>query len=169
MQLSEFDYILPAQQIAQYPLKSRDASRMLVLDRASGSDQDRLFADLPGLLRGDELIVVNNARVIPARLLGRRVKPAALDGIKESPPAEGEIEMLLSRQLDDVTWEALVRPGKKLHVGHRVEFGGELTAEVIAHGNQGQRAQIGNQACQRAADIVGKAGGQRRVNSRGIM
>ena len=139
MQLSEFDYILPGQQIAQYPLKSRDASRMLVLDRASGSDQDRLFADLPGLLRGDELIVVNNARVIPARLLGRRVKPAALDGIKESPPAEGEIEMLLSRQLDDVTWEALVRPGKKLHVGHRVEFGGELTAEVIAHGNQGQR------------------------------
>ena len=140
MQLSEFDYVLPGQQIAQYPLKSRDASRMLVLDRASGVDDDRFFADLPGLLRGDELIVVNNARVIPARLLGRRVKGTAVEGIKESAPTDGEIEILLSRQLDDFTWEALVRPGKKLHVGQRVQFGGgELEAEVIAHGNQGQR------------------------------
>jgi S-adenosylmethionine:tRNA ribosyltransferase-isomerase len=140
MQLSEFDYALPGQQIAQYPLKSRDASRMLVLDRASGGDKDGFFADLPGLLRGDELIVVNNARVIPARLLGRRVKEAAVDDLKESSPADGEIEILLSRQLDDVTWEALARPGKKLHVGQRVQFGaGEFEAEVIAHGNQGQR------------------------------
>src|ERR1700686_4996805 len=91
MELSEFDYVLPAEQIAQHPLKSRDASRMLVLDRASGSDEDRFFADLPGLLRGDELIVVNNARVIPARLLGRRVKATAADGAKESSPADSEI------------------------------------------------------------------------------
>src|ERR1700731_2395016 len=140
MQLSEFDYVLPAQQIAQHPLESRDASRMLVLDRVSGVDDDRFFADLPGLLRGDELIVVNNARVIPARLLGRRVKGTAVEGIKESAPTDGEIEILLSRQLDDFTWEALVRPGKKLHVGQRVQFGGgELEAEVVAHGNQGQR------------------------------
>ena len=141
MQLSEFDYVLPGEQIAQHPLKSRDASRMLVLDRDSGVDEDRLFAELPGLLRGDELIVVNNARVIPARLLGRRVKAAARDGAKkEASPAEGEIEILLSRQLDDETWEALVRPGKKLHIGQRMQFGvGELEAEVIAHGNQGQR------------------------------
>ena len=141
MRLSEFDYVLPAQQIAQHPLKNRDASRMLVLDRDSRVDEDRLFADLPGLLHGDELIVVNNARVIPARLLGRRVKATARDGAKkEASPAEGEIEILLSRQLDDDTWEALVRPGKKLHVGQRVQFGaGELEAEVIAHGNQGQR------------------------------
>jgi S-adenosylmethionine:tRNA ribosyltransferase-isomerase len=139
MKLSEFDYVLPAQQIAQYPLKSRDASRMLVLDRAAGGDEDRFFSDLPDLLRGDELVVVNNARVIPARLLGRRLKATAMHGIKESASAEGEIEVLLSHQLDDVTWEALVRPGKKLHVGQRVQFGGELKAEVIAHGNQGQR------------------------------
>jgi S-adenosylmethionine:tRNA ribosyltransferase-isomerase len=140
MKLSEFDYALPAQQIAQYPLKSRDASRMLVLDRASSGDEDRFFADLPGLLRGDELIVVNNARVIPARLLGRPVKATAVDGAKESSPADGEIEILLARQLDGSTWKALVRPGKKLHVGQRVQFsGGELEAEVIAHGDQGQR------------------------------
>src|ERR1700719_1249323 len=140
MQLSEFDYLLPSQQIAQHPLERRDASRMLVLDRETGAHEDRSFADLSGLLRGDELIVVNNARVIPARLLGRRVKATAADGAKESSPADSEIEILLSRQLDDTTWEALVRPGKKVHVGQRVQFGeGELEAEVIAHGNQGQR------------------------------
>jgi S-adenosylmethionine:tRNA ribosyltransferase-isomerase len=139
MQLSEFDYLLPAQQIAQHPLENRDASRMLVVDRVSGADEDRFFADLSGLLRGDEVIVVNNTRVIPARLLGRRVNPMA-DGLTQSSPADGDIEILLSRQLDDATWEALVRPGKKLHVGQRVQFGeGELEAEVIAHGNQGQR------------------------------
>jgi S-adenosylmethionine:tRNA ribosyltransferase-isomerase len=139
MQLSEFDYILPVQQIAQHPLENRDVSRMLVLDRGLAVDEDRLFLDLPGLLRGDEVLVVNNTRVIPARLLGRRVRPMA-DGLTQSSPAEGEIEILLSRQLDDATWEALVRPGRKLHVGQRVQFGGgELEAEVIAHGDQGQR------------------------------
>src|ERR1700733_2754940 len=140
MQLSEFDYFLPTQQIAQHPLKSRDASRMLLLDRGTRADEDRVFADLPGLLRGDELIVVNNARVIHARLLGRRVKPAAMGGSRESSLADNEIEILLSRQLDDVTWEALVRPGRRIHVGQRVRFGGgELEAEIIAHGNHGQR------------------------------
>jgi S-adenosylmethionine:tRNA ribosyltransferase-isomerase len=140
MQLSDFDYDLPAEQIAQHPLKSRDASRMLVLDHVSGAQEGRVFADLPGLLRGDELIVVNNTRVIPARLLGQRVKAIAVDGSAHSSGSDGEIEILLSRQLDDATWEALVRPGKKIHVGQRVQFGGgELEAEVIAHGNQGLR------------------------------
>jgi S-adenosylmethionine:tRNA ribosyltransferase-isomerase len=139
MKLSEFDYVLPAEQIAQHPLENRDASRMLVLDRGSDVDEDRSFADLPGLLRGDELMVVNNAKVIPARLLGRRVKPMA-DGLTQSSSADTEIEILLSREVSEATWEALVRPGKKLHVGQRVQFGGgELEAEVIAHGDQGQR------------------------------
>jgi len=139
MQLSDFDYVLPSQQIAQRPLENRDASRMLVLDHGSGVDEDRFFAELPGLLRGDEVIVVNNTRVIPARLLGRRGKPIP-DGLSQSSPADGEIEILLAHEVDDVTWEALVRPGKKLHVGQRVQFGGgELEAEVIAHGKQGQR------------------------------
>ena len=139
MKLSEFDYLLPAQQIAQHALENRDASRMLVLDRGSGMEEDRFFTDLPGLLRGDELIVVNNAKVIPARLLGRRGKLMA-DGLTQLSPADGEIEVLLSHQLDDATWEALVRPGKKLPVGQRVQFGGgELEAEVIARGDQGQR------------------------------
>jgi S-adenosylmethionine:tRNA ribosyltransferase-isomerase len=140
MQLSEFDYVLPSQQVAQHPLTDRDASRMLVLDHVAGNYEDRFFAELPGLLRGDELVVVNNTRVIPARLLGRRVMAIAVAGSTQPSQAEAEIEVLLSHQVDDSTWEALVRPGKKLRVGQRLRFGGgELEAEVIAHGNQGQR------------------------------
>jgi S-adenosylmethionine:tRNA ribosyltransferase-isomerase len=140
MQLSEFDYVLPAQQIAQHPLESRDAARMLMLDYVAGNYEDRFFADLPGLLRGDELVIVNNTRVIPARLLGRRVKAIAVAGSTQPSPAEAEIEVLLSHQVDDSTWEALVRPGKKLRVGQRLRFGGgELEAEIIAHGNEGMR------------------------------
>lgn len=138
MKLSDFDYVLPAGQIAQRPLESRDASRMLLVDRAAASHEDLMFRDFPSLLRGGELIVVNNVRVIPARLLGRRVKPrsgAAEQGLLE----ESEIEVLLSRQLDAMTWEALVRPGRKMHVGQRVQFGGDLEAEVVGRGEHGQR------------------------------
>ena len=140
MQLSDFDYALPPGQIAQRPLESRDASRMLVVDRAAASNEDRVFRDFPSLLRGDELIVVNNARVIPARLLGRRMKPMTGGGAEQTLVEDGEIEVLLSRQLDPTTWEALVRPGRKMHVGQRVQFGdGDLEAEVVAHADHGQR------------------------------
>jgi S-adenosylmethionine:tRNA ribosyltransferase-isomerase len=139
MKLSDFDYLLPAGQIAQRPLQSRDASRMLLVEHAAASDEDRMFRDFPGLLRGDELLVVNNARVIPARLLGRRVKALA-GGAAQTLLEESEIEVFLSRQLDGTTWEALVRPGRKMHVGQRVWFGdGALEAEVVAHGDHGQR------------------------------
>jgi len=138
MKLSDFDYVLTAAQIAQRPLENRDASRMLLVKRTAAPDEDRMFRDFPDLLRGDELMVVNNARVIPARLLGRRETQA---GDTEQTSSEaGEIEVLLSRQLDAVTWEALVRPGRKMHVGQRVQFGdGDLEAEVVAHGDHGQR------------------------------
>ena len=139
MKLSDFDYALPPGQIAQRPLQSRDASRMLLVDRAAASDEHRMFREFPGILRGDELLVVNNARVIPARLLGRRVKALAGES-KQTLLEEGEIEVFLSRQLDAATWEALVRPGRKMHVGQRVEFGdGDLEAEVVGHGDHGQR------------------------------
>jgi S-adenosylmethionine:tRNA ribosyltransferase-isomerase len=139
MKLSDFDYLLPAGQIAQRPLQSRDASRMLLVERSANSVEDRMFRDFPSLLRGDELLVVNNARVIPARLLGRREKALA-GGAEQTLLEEGEIEVFLSRQLDATTWEALVRPGRKMHVGQRVQFGnGDLEAEVVAHGDHGQR------------------------------
>jgi S-adenosylmethionine:tRNA ribosyltransferase-isomerase len=140
MLLSDFDFLLPAEQIAQRPLATRDASRMLVLQRRSGQFAERSFADIAALLRGDELLVVNNAQVIPARLRGRRIETSTPISNEQSPVAGAEIEVLLARQIDAVTWEALVRPGRKMHVGQRVQFGnGDLQAEVIAHGDHGQR------------------------------
>src|SRR5271168_2755108 len=113
MRLEDLDYHLPASQIAQKPLDRRDASRLLLLSRSNGALKDQLFANLPDLVRGDELIVLNNTRVIPARLFGRRA------GVHAQPPSmttrqehlTGNIEVFLTRQVDPQTWEALVRPG----------------------------------------------------------
>jgi S-adenosylmethionine:tRNA ribosyltransferase-isomerase len=144
MNLSELNFDLPPERIAQRPLEKRDASRMLLLDRASGQWEDRQFCEFPDLLRGDELIVINNARVLPARLFGRRA------GIHAEPPGahsatrhkhlQAPIEVLLVRQLEPDAWETLVRPGRKIPVGERIVFGeGELDALVEARGEYGLR------------------------------
>lgn len=145
MRLSELDYELPPERIAQRPIEERDASRMLLLDRRTGSWEDRAFREFPALLRGDELLVVNNTRVIPARLLGRRA------GVRSGPPArtgkarteflQSPIEVMLLRRLGDEAWEALVRPGRKIGVGENIHFGeaGELQAEVEWRGEFGLR------------------------------
>src|SRR6266581_3459638 len=139
MRLADFNYELPPGSIAQRPLDQRDASRMLILDRARQDWEDSAFRSLPDRLRGDELIVVNNARVIPARLLGRRVgvragKIGRNSRIKREF-LSSEIEVLLTRQVSSEEWEALVRPGRKMQLGERVYFGaGELFAEVIGRG-----------------------------------
>ena len=117
---------------------------MLILDREKQTWEDSSFRSLPDLLRGDELIVVNNARVIPARLFGRR------EGVRSEKPGHNrraareflssQIEVLLTRQVAPQEWEALVRPGRKMRVGERVDFGdGELSAEVIGRGEYGLR------------------------------
>src|SRR5467141_2743200 len=142
MRLDELDYRLPREQIAQRPLDRRDASRLLFMDRSSGVFKDRLFTEFPTLLRGDELLVFNNARVIPARLFGRRT------GVHAQPPSRatraehltGKVEIFLTREIDSETWEVLVRPGRKMQVGERVFFGeGELEAEVLSRGQLGMR------------------------------
>src|ERR1700730_15986835 len=142
MRLDELDYDLPAEQIAQRPLQRRDSSRLLAMDRATGKVADRMFAELPGLLRGDELLVLNNARVIPARLFGRRV------GVFSDSPSRatrreyltGVVEVFLARRVGHETWESPVRPGRKMKTGERVVFGeGELEAEIIARGEFGLR------------------------------
>lgn len=142
MQIADFDYQLPPERIAQRPLPQRDASRLLLLDRATGRVSDSLFAQFPEILTGDELLVFNNARVIPARLFGKRA------GIHSQPPSRatarehlsGTVEVLLTRQISSDTWEALVRPGRKLPVGERIIFGtGELEAEIVMRGELGLR------------------------------
>jgi S-adenosylmethionine:tRNA ribosyltransferase-isomerase len=144
MRLSDFQFDLPSDLIAQQPLPQRDASRMLILDRQSQSWEDSAFHALPDLLRGNELIVVNNARVIPARLFGRRQGVGSEKPGHSGPTARqfltSEIEVLLTRQVAPDEWEALVRPGRKIRVGERVEFGdGELSAEVLSRGEYGLR------------------------------
>ena len=144
MNISEFDYELPPGQIAQHPLEKRDDSRMLLLDRATGAWQDRCFRELPELLRGDEFIVVNNTRVLPARLFGHRM------GIRSDRPGrhnperaqflQAPIEVLLVRQVGADTWETLVRPGRKIPLGERIVFGeGELEGIVQGRGDYGLR------------------------------
>jgi S-adenosylmethionine:tRNA ribosyltransferase-isomerase len=144
MLLTELDYNLPPERIAQRPLDERDASRMLLLDRRTGAWEDRAFRELPELVRGDELIVVNNARVIPARLLGRRVGvhsgPHGKSGKTSSEFLQSEIEVLLVRRLEANVWEGLVRPGRKVGVGEKIVFGdGALEAEVEARSEYGIR------------------------------
>ena len=129
MRVDELDYQLPEDRIAQRPLAERSGSRLLLLDRSGGSWEDRQFAELPPLLRGDELLVFNNARVIPARLFGRRV------GVHSQHPSRktarenltGTVEVFLIRRLEEDRWEALVRPGRKMQVGERVSFGSRRT------------------------------------------
>jgi S-adenosylmethionine:tRNA ribosyltransferase-isomerase len=142
MRLDELDYLLPEDLIAQRPLEKRDASRMLVLDRNTGALEDSSFTRFPDFLRGDELLVFNNARVIPARLFGKRA------GVHSQKPSRktasehltGNVEVFLTRKLDPDTWEALVRPGRKMQVGERVIFGnGELEAEIVGRGELGIR------------------------------
>jgi S-adenosylmethionine:tRNA ribosyltransferase-isomerase len=142
MRLDELDYHLPSSQIAQRPLDRRDASRLLSLRCDTGEIGDYVFAQLPALLRGDELLVLNNTRVIPARLFGRRAGSYSRRPSKASRSEHptGKIEVLLLRQTAPDTWEALVRPGRKLPKGERVLFGeGELEAEILAHGEFGLR------------------------------
>jgi len=142
MRLDELDYHLPREQIAQRPLARRDASRLLFLDRSSGVFEDRLFTEFLTLLRGDELLVFNNARVIPARLFGRRAGVhAQLPSLAtRTEQLTGEVEIFLTREIDSETWEALVRPGRKMQVGERVLFGeGELEAEILSRGRLGLR------------------------------
>lgn len=142
MLVEELNYDLPNELIAQRPLPQRDASRLLLLERNSGAWSDGRFSELPDLLRGDELLVFNNARVLPARLFGRRA------GVHSQTPSRktarqhltGQVEVFLTRRLDRNLWEALVRPGRKMPVGERVIFGsGELECEIQTRGELGIR------------------------------
>lgn len=144
MLLAEFDYPLPVELIAQRPLAERDASRLMVLDRGTGALQDRRFREFPEILKSGDLLVFNNARVFPARLLGRRQGKAAQKVGRHNPAARefltAEIELLLTRQESSDVWQGLVHPGRKVRTGEVLVFGeGELEAEVLSRGEYGLR------------------------------
>ncbi len=128
MKTSDFDFQLPEELIAQTPLERRDASRLLTLDRESGAIEHHHFYDLPRFLRPGDCLVLNDSRVLPARLIGHR-------------PTGGACEVLLLVDKGGDLWECLVRPGRKLKPGARVIFGdGQLTATVEEELNDGKRA-----------------------------
>jgi len=144
MRLSEFDYDLPKELIARRPLAERDASRMMVLNRAEQSLCDAAFRDLSDILRPGDLLVVNNTKVFPARLLGRRRGTQAQKVGRHNPAVREylttEIELLLTRNEGDDVWTGLVHPGRKIRTGEVLVFGDEeLEAEVLGRGEYGLR------------------------------
>ena len=128
MDIKDFYYDLPQELIAQTPLKDRTASRLMVLDRKNGTIDHKHFFNITDYLNPGDCLVMNNTRVIPARLYG----------VKEG--SGGKIEFLLLKRLDINTWEVILRPGKKARLGSRFIFGdGLLKAEVIKVRDDGNR------------------------------
>lgn len=121
MKTSDFYYDLPTELIAQTPLERRDGSRLMLLNKDSGEVEHHHFYELPRFLKPGDCLVLNNSRVLPARLLGRR------------EPSGGAVEVLLLIDRGEKKWECLVRPGRKLHQGQKISFGDGklLTAEVL--------------------------------------
>lgn len=143
MKLSDFDYHLPQELIAQQPLDDRAASRMLVVDRAAGTWEDRVFRDFPSFLAPGDCLVLNDSRVFPSRLIGRRELRAADGSVTLS---DGEVEVFLTSPVagpDPLLWRALVNPSRKMRVGERVVVsglhGGRLKLEVLDRGEFGER------------------------------
>lgn len=145
MHLSEFDYHLPEELIAQEPLEDRSASRMLVVYRESARWEDRTFRELPEFLRQGDCLVLNNSRVFPSRLYGRREGVHSLRVGKNNPKRfenlSGRVEVFLTTPVSDdrKTWEALVRPGRKMRTGERIYFDDTLRAEIVGRGEFGER------------------------------
>nr|Q01SU0.1 RecName: Full=S-adenosylmethionine:tRNA ribosyltransferase-isomerase; AltName: Full=Queuosine biosynthesis protein QueA [Candidatus Solibacter usitatus Ellin6076] len=145
MNLSEFDYHLPDELIAQEALADRAASRMLVVHREQGRWEDRCFRDLPEFLRPGDCLVLNDSRVFPARLFGHRSGVHSLAVGKNNPKRHeflsGAVEVFLLRAVsqDGRDWQALVRPGRKMRTGERIVFDEGLEAEIIARGEFGER------------------------------
>ncbi|WP_299032613.1 tRNA preQ1(34) S-adenosylmethionine ribosyltransferase-isomerase QueA [uncultured Anaerococcus sp.] len=127
MKTSEFDYYLPEELIAQHPSSKRDEARMMVLDKNTGESEDKYFYDIIDYLNPGDVLVMNDTRVIPARLFGHR------------PDKEEKIEVFLLNNTEGSKWEVLVRPGKKMKIGTEVIFSDELSCKVIDIKEDGNR------------------------------
>lgn len=127
MKTNEFDYNLPEELIAQHPTKNRDEARMMVLDKNTGDREDKYFYDIIDYLQAGDVLVMNDTRVIPARLFGHR------------PEKEEKIEVFLLTNTEGSKWEVLVRPGKKMKIGTEVIFSEELSCKVLEIKEDGNR------------------------------
>ncbi|NLN98281.1 MAG: tRNA preQ1(34) S-adenosylmethionine ribosyltransferase-isomerase QueA [Eubacteriaceae bacterium] len=120
LKTDDFNYNLPEELIAQRPIEKRDTSRLMVLNRKEKTIQDRLFSDLPDLLKPGDLLVLNNTKVLPARIYGKKRDTG------------GKIEILLHKKLTENTWEVMVKPGRRAKVGTRIQFSEKLEGKVLA-------------------------------------
>ena len=127
MKTSDFDYHLPQELIAQHPAEKRELSRMMTLDKHSGESACHLFRDFPQMLKAGDLLVINDTRVIPARLKGNRSSGA-------------KVELFLLHPENNGNWRCLVNPGRKVRPGDRVEFAGKLSADIIDRYDDGTRS-----------------------------
>ncbi|MBQ3791800.1 MAG: tRNA preQ1(34) S-adenosylmethionine ribosyltransferase-isomerase QueA [Clostridia bacterium] len=137
---SDYDYPLPESLIAQSPIEPRDASRLMVLNRNDGSVEHRVFRDVIDYLNPGDVLVLNETRVLPARLIGRRIYRMDASGTRVPSEGSAPVELLLLKQLSVQTWEALAGPGKRARTGDILSFGeGILTAEIGEIGEGGSR------------------------------
>jgi S-adenosylmethionine:tRNA ribosyltransferase-isomerase len=136
LRVAEFDFELPEELIAQEPPAERGLSRMLAMDRATGAVRDASFAEFPGQLQPGDLLVLNDSRVIPARLYARRTL------VREREKPTGQIEVMLTEPAGNNQWRALVRPGRKVAIGERLVFPA-ATGEVVMEAEVLERGQFG--------------------------
>ena len=134
MKLSEFYYDLPEELIAQHPMEKRDESRLLVLDKKTGEIEHKQFKNILEYLKPEDCLVLNETRVVPARIFGKREGVVTPNGVESST-----IEMLLLKDFGENKWEVLVKPGRKCKVGTRICFGEKLVAEVLEILEDGNR------------------------------
>ena len=168
--VSDFDFYLPEELIAQEALADRSGSRLLHLSRSSGAFTDRKFADFPGLLRPGDLLVVNNSRVFPARLFGRRAGLHAQPVSPKNPAArdflQGRVEVMLTRQLAPLEWQALVRPGRKIGVGEKIYFPTANSSPASSPQPLSVQGISAGPAMEQAAELVAEVTGRGEFGER---
>lgn len=127
MKRTDFYYDLPKELIAQHPVEPRDSSRLLVYDRKTDTTEHKHFYDLPSLLKKGDVLVINNTRTLPARIVGEKEGTGA------------KISFLLHKRIDANTWETLCRPAKRAKIGTKLTFSPEMTGEIVGEGEDGAR------------------------------
>jgi S-adenosylmethionine:tRNA ribosyltransferase-isomerase len=168
--VSDFDFYLPEELIAQEALADRSSSRLLHLSRSSGEFEDRKFVDFAGMLRPGDLLVLNNSRVFPARLFGRRAglhaQPVGPNNPASRDFLQGRVEVMLTRQLAELEWQALVRPGRKIGVGEKIFFSAADSSAAANAASSSEPSAPVEAALEQSAELVAEVTGRGEFGER---